>query len=126
VAARPRPGRVAFQTRFGSPPAEWSAAPHAVSGAGLLLLDGRELDEWKEEGLSNGFDIARPPRTMIGSAAERGIWLLPVDGPQPPLSLGMSFKELKGLARRLGLRSALNLDRGGSHTLVPRGDWVGE
>ena len=33
----------------------------------------------------------------------------------------MSFAELQGLARRLGLHSALNLDGGGSTTMVVRG-----
>jgi exopolysaccharide biosynthesis protein len=36
----------------------------------------------------------------------------------------MSFTELQGLSRRLGLRSALNLDGGGSTTMVVRGNVV--
>jgi exopolysaccharide biosynthesis protein len=36
----------------------------------------------------------------------------------------MSFTELQSLARRLGLRSALNLDGGGSTTMVVQGQIV--
>ena len=57
---------------------------------------------------------------MIGDDGT-SIWLVAVDGRQPLLSLGMSFRELQGLASRLGLRSALNLDGGGSTTMVIRG-----
>jgi exopolysaccharide biosynthesis protein len=53
---------------------------------------------------------------MIGEDGA-SIWLVTIDGRQPALSFGMSFTELQGLARRLGLRSALNLDGGGSTTM---------
>ena len=101
----------------GSSPRDWAQAAHAVSGAGLLLLDGRELTEWSAERITEGFDTTRHPRTMIGCDADGGIWLVTVDGRQPSLSLGMSFAELQRLAKRLGLRSALNLDGGGSTTM---------
>jgi exopolysaccharide biosynthesis protein len=112
---------VLYRTRLGSPPKEWARARHAVSGAGLLVLDGRELSDWTDEGLAAGFDTARHPRTVIGVDDQNAIWLITVDGRQPALSLGMSFDELKALARRLGLRSALNLDGGGSTTMVVQG-----
>ena len=61
---------------------------------------------------------------MIGEDNKGAIWLITVDGRQPALSLGMSFTELQTLARRLGLRSALNLDGGGSTTMVVQGNIV--
>ena len=54
---------------------------------------------------------------MIGADAAGAIWLITVDGRNPSLSLGMSFDELRALCKRLGLRSALNLDGGGSTTM---------
>ena len=114
---RPK-GRTAYTTRFGSSTAAWTRAPDILGGAGLLLLDGREIDDWTEEIISAGFDTTRHPRTMVGVDGEGAIWLVTVDGRQPSLSLGMNFAELKTLARRLGLRSALNLDGGGSTTMV--------
>ena len=113
-------GRGSYAPSLGSPVRDWQSARFAVGGAGLLMLNGRELDEWTDERLSAAFDTTRHPRTMIGDDGS-SIWLVTVDGRQPPLSLGMSFAELKGLARRLGLHSALNLDGGGSTTMVVRG-----
>jgi exopolysaccharide biosynthesis protein len=117
-------GATIYRTRLGSSPKDWARARHAVSGAGLLLLDGRELHEWAEEQITAGFDTTRHPRTLIGVDLDEAIWLVTVDGRQPALSLGMTFAELQALARRLGLRSALNLDGGGSTTMVVRGNIV--
>ena len=112
--------RKTYAPSLGSSPKDWARAGHAVGGAGLLLLNGRVFDEWTEERIAAGFDTTRHPRTMIGDDGT-SIWLVAVDGRQPLLSLGMSFRELQGLAARLGLRSALNLDGGGSTTMVIRG-----
>lgn len=106
-----------YKTLLGSSPREWSRAPLAISGAGLLMRDGRELTEWTDERIAAGFDTTRHPRTMIGTDAQGAIWLVTVDGRNPSVSLGMSFGELHRLSRRLGLRSALNLDGGGSTTM---------
>ena len=112
--------RRSYAPSLGSPARDWARARYAVGGAGLLLLSGRVLEEWGEERIAQGFDTTRHPRTMIGDDGA-SIWLVTVDGRQPALSLGMSFTELQGLAARLGLRSALNLDGGGSTTMVIRG-----
>jgi exopolysaccharide biosynthesis protein len=113
-----------YRTRLGSAATDWSRAATVVSGAGLLALDGRELTDWKEDGLSRAFDTTRHPRTLIGVDAGGAIWLVTIDGRNPALSLGMTFAELQALSRRLGLRSALNLDGGGSVTMVVGGTIV--
>lgn len=106
-----------YKPLLGSSPSDWARASYAISGAGLLLLDGRELTEWTAERITAGFDTTRHPRTLIGAGADGAIWLVTVDGRNPSISLGMSFTELQRLAKRLGLRSALNLDGGGSTTM---------
>jgi len=120
----PPKGKLEYQPKLGSSAKDWARAGHAVGGAGLLMLNGRELTEWADEQLSAVFDTTRHPRTLIGVDAQDAIWLVTVDGRQPVLSLGMSFTELQGLSRRLGLRSSLNLDGGGSTTMVVRGNVV--
>ena len=47
-----------------------------------------------------------------------------MDGRRPGYSVGMSFEELQRLAAALGLRDAVNLDGGGSTTLVVQGEVV--
>jgi exopolysaccharide biosynthesis protein len=117
-------GTALYRTRLGSSPQDWARARHAVSGGGLLVLDGRDVSDWTDEELSDGFDTTRHPRTLIGLDEDNAIWLVTVDGRQPALSLGMSFAELQALSRRLGLKSALNLDGGGSTTMVVHGHIV--
>jgi len=120
VKVSTRGGRAEYEPLLGRSPADWAEADDAVGGAGLLMLDGRELTDWTEEVISAGFDTTRHPRTMIGIDAKGAIWLVTVDGRNVAISWGMTFAELKGLAKRLGLRSVLNLDGGGSTTM-----WVG-
>jgi exopolysaccharide biosynthesis protein len=112
------PSSPVYRPSLGSRAPDWFAAADIVSGAGLLLRDGRAIADWKEEELSAGFETTRHPRTMIGVDGGGGIWLVTVDGRQPWLSLGMTFAELQRLAARIGLVSALNLDGGGSTTMV--------
>jgi exopolysaccharide biosynthesis protein len=47
-----------------------------------------------------------------------------VDGRQPSYSIGMTFADLQRLCDRLDLVSALNLDGGGSTTMVVKGQVV--
>ncbi len=100
-------------------------AAHIVNGAGLLRREGEVLRDWKVEGLNaEAFTNARHPRTMVGVDREGFIWLAAVDGRQPTYSIGMTFDEMQRLCDRLGLVSALNLDGGGSTTMVVKGQIV--
>jgi hypothetical protein len=102
-------------------PKSWQLAQDIVGGAGLLIRDGRDVEDWSIEQFNPGFAENRHPRTMIGTAADGTIWLVTVDGRQPELSVGLSLIELRALARRLGLVNALNLDGGGSTTMWVQG-----
>jgi hypothetical protein len=105
-------------------PKSWLLAQDIVGGAGLLIRDGQNVEDWSIERFSQGFAENRHPRTMIGSSADGTIWLVTVDGRQPDLSVGMTLLELRALARRLGLVNALNLDGGGSTTMWVEGEVV--
>jgi hypothetical protein len=97
--------------------ADWRKADAIVGGAGLLIDDGRLIPDWKMEQLTAAFVETRHPRTLIGTHSDGAVWMIAVDGRQPKLSVGMSLHELRALARRLGLKNALNLDGGGSTTM---------
>jgi hypothetical protein len=109
-----------YETARGTSPAVWERARDAVGGAGLLMYQGEPVREWSVERLRPGFTTERHPRTMIGVDEHGSIWLVTVDGRSPLLSLGMTFAELQALALGLHLRDALNLDGGGSTTMVVR------
>jgi exopolysaccharide biosynthesis protein len=105
-------------------PKSWAAAQDIVGGAGLLIRDGRDVEDWSVETFTQGFAESRHPRTMIGTTGDGTIWLVTVDGRQPQLSVGMTLVELRDLARKLGLVNALNLDGGGSTTMWVQGQVV--
>ena len=50
--------------------------------------------------------------------------IVAIDGRQPDYSMGMTFKDLLALCARLDLVNALNLDGGGSTTMVAGGALV--
>jgi hypothetical protein len=84
----------------------------AVAGAPLLIADGTNA-------LPPGADQTPQPRTAVAlDRAGTTLWLIVVDGRQSGYSEGMTMPELARLARDLGAWSALNLDGGGSATLV--------
>jgi hypothetical protein len=86
-------------------------ADQALAGNYLLVQDSRVLAERAER--------ARHPRTAVGVSADgRTLWLVVVDGRQPGYSGGMSLLELAHYLLELGAAAALNLDGGGSSTLV--------
>lgn len=104
--------------------ARLDTADHVVNGAGLLRVRGRQMTSWENERLSSQtFVDNRHPRTVIGVDRRGDIWLAVVDGRQTA-SVGMNFADLQRLADRLQLTDALNLDGGGSSTMVVQGKVV--
>jgi len=113
--------RAVYRTLNGTKPAHWEAAPDVVGGVGLLAIAGRLVQDWGPEKPRAGFTTERHPRTVSGTSGDGRIWLITVDGRNKALSLGMSFAELQTLITRVGLVDALNLDGGGSTTMVVKG-----
>ncbi|NLH76279.1 MAG: phosphodiester glycosidase family protein, partial [Acidobacteria bacterium] len=60
-------------------------------------------------------------RTAVGVRADGRLLLVTVDGRQPEHSVGMSIAELAALIGELGAVEALNMDGGGSTTMVVGG-----
>lgn len=90
----------------------------AVGGRPLLLRDSAIVAEVDTLG-GKGFATTRHPRSAVGVAREgRRLLLVVVDGRQQPYSDGITLRELATLMRALGARDAINLDGGGSTTLV--------
>ena len=90
----------------------------AVGGRPVLVRDSVIGGEVDTEGQPS-FATGRHPRTAIGIANRgRRLLLVVVDGRQTPYSDGMTLRELATVMLALGARDALNLDGGGSTTLV--------
>ncbi|MEP6619705.1 MAG: phosphodiester glycosidase family protein [bacterium] len=90
----------------------------AVGGRPWLIRDG-VVNASIDSGGPASFNVGRNPRTAAGLADNgRRLILAVVDGRQKPYSDGMSLRELATLMTALGARDAINLDGGGSTTLV--------
>jgi len=84
----------------------------ALGGQNVLVDDGSVVD---------GLDgTSRRPRTAIGFSKDGSrMYLLAIDG-DSSLSRGLSLREVAELMREFGAHSALELDGGGSTTMVAR------
>lgn len=102
-------------TRLG-PSSEVDPSIRQIVGGGQIIVQ-----SGKPASLTNAFAITRNPRTAVGvDRSGKLLTLLVVDGRQPDLSVGMTLPELSLEMMRLGCFSALNLDGGGSSTLIYR------
>ena len=111
------------------PPAE-EVLGEASGGGPRIVRDGVPSIEYEQESLSAAFATDRHPRTAVGfSRDEKTLFLVTVDGRQPGHSVGMSLEELAHLMlsqlrlftrSRASAHQAINLDGGGSTTMVVR------
>lgn len=86
---------------------------NAVAGSDLLVRDGKVVAP-----TGTNFDDNHPPRTAVGITAGGKLLLMTIDGRQPGFAEGMSLRELGRFLLAHGAVEALNLDGGGSTTLV--------
>ncbi|CAN5680011.1 hypothetical protein BH20ACT23_BH20ACT23_26590 [soil metagenome] len=99
----------------------WPNVFDTVGGNPTLIEDGVVQKQSIYDGSS--FATGRHPRTAVAfNARTKSVSLVTVDGRQPNYSRGMSLGELTRFCRkRLGATDALNLDGGGSTTMVVKG-----
>ncbi len=102
----------------------WSHVRYAASAGPLLEVDGEQVLDPATESISRVFAAARHPRTAAGVRADGTLLFVTVDGRNPETSVGMSIPELVDLMKTLGAVSAVNLDGGGSTTMVVQGQAV--
>ena len=105
-------GRVDATPRV--PVAETNSVAIAMCGFGMIMTNGVPT-----------FSAAHPrpaqlaPRTALGVTADRKtLVVLVVDGRQPGYSLGADIEDLYNILRKEGVTDAVNMDGGGSSSLV--------
>lgn len=100
------------------PPFDYENIEYAVGGGPLFLLEGK----------NRGRSDQRHPRSSIGLSQDgRYLILMVIDGRDSDYSIGATLSEAATWMRDLGAWTAMNLDGGGSSSLVWKnpdsGDW---
>lgn len=81
----------------------------AIGGYHVLIKDSARVTQG---------DLSVEPRSAVGVTANNVVYFVVVDGRQATYSNGMSFAQLSNVFFALGVKDAINLDGGGSTTLV--------
>jgi hypothetical protein len=99
--------KVAYSSRT----SDGSVPKAAIGGNQLLVRNGEIVAP----------DDPLHPRTAVGFSADgKKMFLLTVDGRQAPYLLGLNLKDLAAILKEMGAYNALNLDGGGSSTMLAR------
>lgn len=96
-----------------------------VGGGPRLVEKGRNcaIEANRREHMSPAFATDRHPRTALGLLADgKTLVLVVVDGRQADRSIGINLSNLADYMISLGCVEAMNLDGGGSSTMVIRGE----
>ena len=96
----------------------WNASD-VIGGMPILVQDGRNVAPSCSTSVCR-----RNPRTAVGWTGNGRVLLVVVDGRRANWSRGATLREMAEIMRDLGAVQALNLDGGGSSTMVVRGDVV--
>jgi exopolysaccharide biosynthesis protein len=102
----------------------WQKATSVVGVGPQLIKDGRVEITNVAEKILPSFVTDTHPRTAIAKLKSEQVLLVTVDGRQPGESIGMSLNMLADLLLEFGAVEAINLDGGGSTTMVIRNKLV--
>src|SRR5690606_30860379 len=93
-----------------------------VGGGPVLVQDNKMMITNDEEIKSAGKAIDdRHPRTAMGYSNDNKLVILVVQGRMPGVAEGASLKHLAEIFISIGCKEALNLDGGGSSTMIVNG-----
>ena len=96
----------------------WKQAANVIGGGPQLITNGGVEITNAAEKILPSFVSDYHPRTAIAKLKSGQILLVTVDGRQPGESIGMSLTMLANLLLEFGAVEAINLDGGGSTTMV--------
>ena len=98
----------------------WNTIRHAVCGGPRLISEGRKDINGREEKFDNSIVNGRHPRTAVAQTFDGDLLMIVVDG-RSKRNSGMKLDELAAYLRTLGTRHAINLDGGGSSSMIVKG-----
>jgi len=116
--AKDQPAELTFRTQ-----PDFPNLLHVLGGGPRLVKGGQEfvtaeMEQFNTPPFQNDPAKGRAPRTAVGVTREGKLLLVVIDGRQPGFSIGATLWETARLLLDLGAVDALNLDGGGSSTMV--------
>ncbi|MEM7118626.1 MAG: phosphodiester glycosidase family protein [Chloroflexota bacterium] len=97
---------------------------HGLAGNVLLVNNGQQVDLRRTYFPGRANSRRLEPRTAVAlDESGQTMWLVVVDGRRPGYSEGVTLAEFSQMLHELGAHQAINLDGGGSSTLV-RAGWL--
>ena len=102
---------------------DWDKTVHALGAGPTLIKNSSIFLTTTMEDFGSDVACGQAPRTALGITKQGHILLVVVDGRQPD-SAGMTLLELALFLQELGAVNAMNLDGGGSSTMVINGKVV--
>ncbi len=106
--------QIAWQTR----PNDWQDVVEAVSGGPMLIKDGKLFLDLKDENFKKGWTGSQiRARTVVGVTRDNHLLLATIEGPH-------TLWDCAKFLYKLGAVDAMNLDGGGSTTMVVNGQRV--
>lgn len=103
---------------------DWAEMKHVIGGGPYLISQGKSVLNETLENFSRSSGIrGSAPRSVFGMTNSGRLIFLTADGRQKS-SVGLSLEELVDLLLDLGLVEAINLDGGGSTTMIINGRTV--
>ncbi len=103
---------------------DWSSVQEAISGGPYLIMNGQVYIDGKEQNFKFVNKDLYAPRSAVGLGKNGRLYLIAVDGKREDHSTGFTLKQLAEFLKTMGLKDAINLDGGGSTTLVLDGKIV--
>jgi uncharacterized protein YigE (DUF2233 family) len=106
--------QITWQTK----PGDWQDVVEAVSGGPMLIKDGNLFLDLKDENFKKGWTGAQiRARTVVGVTRDNHLLLATIEGPH-------TLWDCAKFLHKLGAVDAMNLDGGGSTTMVVNGQRV--
>ena len=100
------------------PAGEFAGCRYVVGGYDILVNDGKVNSSFHTDNFGN----VAAPRTILGFKEDGTAFLCMLDGRQAGYSVGLTVEKEAELAAALGAKYALELDGGGSTTVIVRID----
>lgn len=96
---------------------DWNSLKMSISGSSMLVKDGAIPETFS---FTPSDIMVKSPKTAVGSSKDgKTVFFVTVDGRQTA-SIGLTLKDMAQFMKSIGAYNAINMDGGGSTTMVAR------